>query len=52
MIPKKKSFRSDNLIKLNKAERKLVSEVYSIIQSVLDPDTAENVIRKIEEKYT
>lgn len=49
---KLKSFRSDNLIKLKKAERKLISEVYTIIHSVLDPETAENVIRKIEEKYT
>lgn len=48
----KEGVRADKLNKLSRAERKLVSEIYAIIQNLLDPETAENVIRKIEEKYT
>lgn len=48
----KEGLRADKLNKLSRAERKLVSDIYAIIQKALDPETAENVIRKIEEKYT
>lgn len=49
---KTKKYRSSSLNKLTRNERKLVSEIFELIQSVLDPDTAENIIRKIEEMYT
>lgn len=48
---KVKKYRTDNLTKLNRNERKLVGEIYEIINTVLDPDTANNLINKIEENY-
>lgn len=47
----KEGVRSDKLNKLKRSERKLVSEIYFIIQNLLDPETAESIIGKIEEKY-
>ena len=44
-------FRSDKLSKLNKAERKLVGEVFDVITKVLSKDLAENLIQKLEEKF-
>lgn len=47
---KKPRFRTDNLSGLNKEERKFLSRIFVIIREVLDPNTAENVIQKIEEE--
>jgi hypothetical protein len=47
---KKPKFRTDKLSGLNKEERKFLSRVFAIIRKVLDPNTAENVIQKIEEE--
>ncbi|MDQ3802133.1 MAG: ATP-binding protein [Acidobacteriota bacterium] len=44
-------FRTDKLNKLDRSQRKLMSEVYAVIQSVLAPELAENLIKKIEEKF-
>jgi molecular chaperone HtpG len=41
----------DKLSKLNKKERKIVSEIYEVIRVVLTPDLAQNLIVKIEEKF-
>jgi len=43
-------FRTDNLSKLPKDHRKLVGRIYSIIRDVLDNNTAENLIQRIEEE--
>lgn len=42
--------RVDKLTQYNKAERKLISKIFSIITTVLDSHTAEQIIRKIEEE--
>ncbi len=47
----KPTFRTDKLSRLNKNERKFLSEIYTIINNVLTRDLAENLISKIEEKY-
>lgn len=47
---KKPKFRTDNLSGLNREERKFLSRILGIIRKVLDPNTAENVIQKIEEE--
>ncbi|WP_041313189.1 ATP-binding protein [Heliomicrobium modesticaldum] len=41
--------RTDRLSQYNKAERKLISKIFSIITSVTDSKTAEMIISKIEE---
>ena len=41
--------RADRLSQYNKNERKLISKIYSIITTATDRDTAEMIIRKIEE---
>lgn len=46
----KTKFRTDNLSSLNKDERKFLSRVFTIIREVLDSNTAENLIQKIEEE--
>lgn len=46
----KPKFRVDNLSSLNKDQRKFLSRVFAVIRDVLDEETAENVIQKIEEK--
>lgn len=46
----KPKFRTDNLSGLNKEERKFLSKIFGIIRKVLDSNTAENVIQKIEEE--
>ena len=43
------SRRTDRLSQYNKAERKLISKIFSIITSVTDSKTAEMIISKIEE---
>ncbi len=45
----KPKYLTDNLSRLNKYERKLVSKIFSIINDVLDEKTARNLIKKIEE---
>jgi hypothetical protein len=46
----KPKFRVDNLSSLNKDQRKFLSRVFIIIRDVLDQETAENLIQKIEEE--
>jgi hypothetical protein len=46
----KPKFRVDNLSSLNKDQRKFLSKVFIIIRDVLDSETAENLIQKIEEE--
>jgi molecular chaperone HtpG len=43
-------FRTDNISKLNSAERKFLSKIFSIIEKVLSKDLAKNLIEKIEEE--
>jgi molecular chaperone HtpG len=47
----KPKFRTDKLSKLDKKERKFLGEIFSIINTILTSDLAENLIQKIEEKY-
>jgi len=46
----KTKYRTDNLSGLNKEQRKLVARIFNVITDVLDKETAENVIKKIEEE--
>ena len=46
----KPKFRVDNLSSLNKDQRKFLSKIFIIIRDVLDNETAENLIQKIEEE--
>ena len=48
----KKAYRSNKLNKLNREERKLISKIYEILEKVLDPETRECVINKIEEEFS
>ena len=48
----KKTYRCNKLNKLNRDQRKLISKVYDILNKVLDPETAECVIQKIEEEFS
>ncbi|WP_445749862.1 ATP-binding protein [Polaribacter sp.] len=45
----KPKFRTDNLSRLTKDQRKFVSRIFVTIKNVLPKDTAENLIQKIEE---
>jgi hypothetical protein len=47
----KPKFRTDNLSKLNKEQRKFLSTIFTIIKNALPNETAENLIKKIEEEY-
>lgn len=47
----KTKYRTDNLSKLNKNERKLVSRIYQVIDDKLTPDLAENLKYWIEEDF-
>lgn len=46
----KPKFRTDNLSKLNKDQRKFLGRIFSIVRDVLDQSTAESLIQKIEEE--
>lgn len=46
----KTKFRTDNLSSLSKEQRKFLGHIFSIIKDVLDSETAENLIQKIEEE--
>jgi len=46
----KPKFRTDNLSTLNKEQRKFLAKIFSVIRDVLDENTAEELIRKIEEE--
>lgn len=46
----KPKFRTDNLSKLNKDQRKFLGRIFSIVRNVLDENTAESLIQKIEEE--
>ncbi|MFA5540590.1 MAG: ATP-binding protein [Bacteroidales bacterium] len=50
-IDNKPIFRTEKLSKLNKKERKFISDIFEVINNVLTKDLAENLIHKIEEKY-
>ena len=50
-IDTKPVFRTDKLSKLNKEQRKFLSNIFSIIRNVLPKETAELLIQKIEEEY-
>ena len=43
--------RVDKLTALSKGERKMISKIYSIINSATDSVTAEKIIRKIEDEF-
>jgi len=47
----KTKYRTDNLSKLSKSERKLVSRIYKIIDDKLTPDLSENLKYWIEEEF-
>jgi molecular chaperone HtpG len=47
---KKTKFRADNLSGLSREQRKFLSKIFSIIRSILDEQTANQVIEKIEEQ--
>lgn len=47
----KLKYRTENLSKLNREERKFLGKIFSIIRNVLNPDIAENLIKKIEEEF-
>jgi molecular chaperone HtpG len=46
----KPKFRTDKLSSLNKDQRKFLGKIFSVIRDVLDENTAEELIKKIEEK--
>jgi hypothetical protein len=46
----KPTYRTDRLTSLTKEQRKFLSKIFSIIRNVLSKDTAEELIRKIEEE--
>lgn len=46
----KLKYRTENLSSLNKDQRKLVSKIFTVIRDVLDKNTAESLIQKIEEE--
>lgn len=48
----KKIYRSNKLNKLNREQRKLISKIYEILDKILDPETKECVINKIEEEFS
>jgi len=47
----KPKFRTQNLTKLTKKEKKLISKVYGVIDNFLPPDTAEILKDKIDETF-
>lgn len=47
----KPKYRTDNLSRLNKEQRKFLGHIFGIIKNVLPQETAENLIRKIEEEF-
>lgn len=49
---KKPVFRTDKLTKLDRGQRKFLAEIFTVIESVLSPEVAESVIKKIEEKFS
>ena len=49
-VNNKPKFRTDNLSTLNKEQRKFLGKIFSVIRDVLDENTAEELIKKIEEE--
>ena len=43
--------RTDKLSKCNKQERKIIGKIFSIILNSTDEDTAEKIIKNIEEEF-
>jgi len=50
-VETKPVFRTDKLSKLNKEQRKFLSNIFATIRNVLPMETAELLIQKIEEEY-
>jgi len=50
LLDARPKFRTDSLSALNKDQRKFLGRIFSIIRNVLDPNTAESLIQKIEEE--
>jgi len=50
-VDTKPVFRTDKLSKLNKEQRKFLSNIFATIRNVLPKETAELLIQKIEEEY-
>ncbi len=48
--PRKVRHRTEKLSKFSRAERKLITRIFSIINAVVDTETAETIILKIEEE--
>jgi hypothetical protein len=46
----KPKYRTDNLSSLNKDQRKFLGKIFSIIRDVIEPNAAEELIKKIEEE--
>ena len=51
VLDRKPKFRTDSLSRLNKEQRKFLGDIFGIINNVLPRETAENLIKKIEEQY-
>ncbi len=45
-----KKYRSNNISTLSRKEQKLVGQIYDVIQTILTPDLADNLIAKIEDR--
>ena len=50
-VETKPVFRVDKLSKLNKEQRKFLSNIFGVIRNVLPKETAELLIQKLEEEY-
>ena len=50
-IDAKPVYRTDKLSKLNKEQRKFLSNIFVVVRNVLPKETAELLIQKIEEEY-
>ena len=50
-VETKSLFRVDKLSKLNKEQRKFLSNIFGVIKNVLPRETAELLIQKLEEEY-
>lgn len=48
--PKDKMYLTQQLSKYKTSERKLVSKIYTVIKSVLDPESADKLVMKIQEE--
>jgi molecular chaperone HtpG len=51
ILTAKTTYATDGLSKLNRKERKLVSDIFNVIDSVLTPDLAENLKEKVKQSF-